>query len=299
MPDYLDPHVIGRVKGYELRSLRLVESYMAGMHKSKLLGISTEFAQHRQYVPGDDTKHLDWKVFARTDRYFVKQYEAETNMEVFFLIDASNSMFYRSDAAAMTKFDYAATVVATLAFLLMQQKDSFGLVLFDEQARSMMTAKGSHAHFRNCLDMLEKAEAGHLTNISNCLFNIAPQLRRRSLVVVVSDFVDQTDQLAHGIGQMSFGNHDMVMFHIEDPAERDFPFRGQTIFLGTENEGKLLCEPRDLRRAYLNARKQHLATVQGTCMRFGYNLEYVATDRRLDETLSKFLAMRLERRKRR
>ncbi len=299
MPGIFDPHVIGRVKNLELRSMRLVESFMAGMHKSRLLGISTEFAQHRQYVPGDDTKHLDWKVFAKTDRYFVKQYEAETNMPVYFLLDSSNSMFFRGDGAAMSKFEYAATAVATLAYLLMQQKDTFGLVLFDEKVHSILPAKGSGAHYRNILDVLTKARAGGRTDVSNALFALVPQLKRRGLVVVFSDFIDATDRLALGLGQMSYRHQDVGLFHVEDPVERDFPFAGQTIFLGPEQEGKLLCEPRDLRRAYLGARRRHLDTIREAALQFRYDMEQIHTDIGLDEVLTKFLSVRLAKRRRR
>ncbi len=297
MADYLDPHVLGRIKGYELRSLRLVESYMAGMHKSKLLGISTEFAQHRAYVHGDDTKHLDWKVYAKTDRYYIKQYEAETNMPVVFMLDASNSMFFKGERSPMSKFDYAATCVSTLAYLLMGQKDTFGLVLFDSGVRTYMPAKGSHTHFRNLADVLDNATPGEETDLPNVFFTMAPQIKRRSLVIVVSDFITDTEKLSLGIGQMSFGQHDMVFFHVEDPLERDFPFSGQTIFRGKENEGRLLCEPRDLRNAYLRARRRHLAGVREMSLQFGYELEEMPTDARLDETLSKFLALRQARKR--
>ncbi|MDD4890202.1 MAG: DUF58 domain-containing protein [Phycisphaerae bacterium] len=299
MPDYFNPHVIANVKGLELRSTRLVESFMAGMHKSRQLGISTEFAQHRQYVAGDDTKHLDWKVFAKTDRYFIKQYEAETNMPVYFLLDTSNSMFFKSDQAAMSKFEYCATVLATLAYLLTQQKDTFGLVLFDEKVHVNLAAKGSGVHYRNMLTLLEQAKAGGKTDINSALFAIVPQLKRRGIVVLLTDFIDSLDQLAMGVGQMSFRKQDMALFHVEDPVERDFPFGGQTIFLGPEQEGRLLCDPRDLRRAYLTARRKHLGLVREVCQQFRYDLEDLHTDSRLDEVLTRFLSIRLARRRRR
>jgi uncharacterized protein (DUF58 family) len=298
MADIFDPHVVGAVKGLTLRSLRLVESFMVGMHKSRLRGISTEFAQHRPYVQGDDTRHLDWKVFARTDRLYVKEYEAETNMPVRFLLDSSQSMFFKSEEAAMSKFEYAATVIATLAYLLMQQKDTFGLVLFDEKVHFAMPPKGSGAHFRNVVDVMTDASGGGKTDISNALLSIAPQLKQRGLIVVVSDFVDETDGLGSGLGQMSFLGQDVILFHVEDPAERDFPFAGQTIFLGPEEEGKLLCEPRDLRNAYLAERTRHLDSIRELCLRFGYELEDMPTDARLDVVLSGFLALRQERRRR-
>ncbi len=299
MADIFDPHVIGRVKGLELRSLRLVESFLVGMHKSRLRGISTEFAQHRQYVTGDDTRHLDWKVFAKTDRYYVKQYEVETNMPVFFLLDASPSMFFKSEEAAMSKFDYAATAVATLAYLLMQQKDTFGLALFDEKIRSVLPARSSGGHFRQVLNALEKAAPGGQTNIGNALLTLGPQLKQAGLVLIVSDCVDDTERFGLGLGQMSFAGQDMVILRIEDPAERDFPFSGQTIFLGLEGEGKLLCDPRDLRNTYLAERARHVGAIRSAALRFGYSMEDMPTDARLDTLLAGILSMRLDRRKQR
>ena len=298
MPDLFDPHVIARVKGLEVRSLRLVESLMAGTHKSRLRGISTDFSQHRLYVPGDDTRHLDWKVFARTDRFYLKEYEAETNMAVRFLLDTSHSMFFRSPEAAMSKFEYAATIVATVAYLLMQQKDTFGLVLFDEKVRALLPAKGSAAHFRSLVRAMTEADAGGKTSIAGALAAVAPQIKHRGLVVVVSDFVDDTDRFGDALGQMSFLGQDVILFHVEDPVEREFPFAGQTIFLGLEAEGKLVCEPRDLRRAYLAERVRHLDAIHDVCLRFGYELEDMPTDARLDTILAGFFSLRQARRRR-
>jgi len=297
MPDYFDPHVIGRVKNLELRSLRLVESFMTGQHKSRLLGISTEFAQHRQYVPGDDVKHLDWKVFAKTDRFYVKQYEAETSMQTTFLLDTSNSMFFKSEQAAMSKFDYAATALAALSYLMLQQKDTFGLMLFDREVHSVVRPRGSGSHFRNIVRTLEEAKPGPQTSLHDAMYTMTSRLKTRGLVCIISDFVDDIDNLGLALGQLSFSGQDAVLFHIEDPVERDFPFSGQTIFLGMENEGKLLCEPRDLRNAYLAERQEHLEGIREACLRFGYDLEAMETDRRLDAALAGFLTLRLARRR--
>jgi uncharacterized protein (DUF58 family) len=298
MADYFNPNVIGRIKGLELRSLRLVESLMVGMHKSKMRGVSTEFAQHRQYVTGDDTKHLDWKVFAKTDRYYVKEYEVETSMPVFFMLDASPSMFFKSGEEGMTKFEYAATIIATMAYLLMQQKDTFGIAVFDEKIRTHMPSRSSGSHYRQVLDLLGKVtSAGGKTDVGTAILNLAPQLKSRGLVIIVSDFVDKPDRLGLGLGQLSFAEQDVLLLHVEDPAERDFPYSGQTIFLGSEGEGRLLCDPRDLRNSYLKARQRHLAEVKSFSMRFGYSLDDMPTDTRLDEVLASLLSLRLARRK--
>jgi uncharacterized protein (DUF58 family) len=293
MTDYFDPEVIGRTRNLEMRSLRLVESLFVGMHKSRLRGISTEFAQHRQYVIGDDTRHLDWKVFARTDRFYVRQYEAETNMPVYFLLDASPSMFFKSPQAAMSKFDYAATVVATLAYLLMEQKDLFGAAVFDEKIRTMVRARNSGSHFRLLLDALSKARPGGTTDIANAILNLGPMLKWSGMVFIVSDFVDDGGKLGTALGQLSYSGQDVVLLHVEDPVERDFHFRGQKVFLGMEGEGKLLCDPRDLRNAYLRKRRAHLEAIRQTAMRFRYSIQEMPTDSRLDTVLSGILSLRL------
>ena len=297
MPDYFDPDVIGRIKSLEVRSLRLVESFMAGTHKSRLLGISTEFSQHRQYVPGDDVKHLDWKVFAKTDRYYVRQYEAETNMQVTFLLDTSNSMFFKSEEAALSKYDYAATCICALAYMLLQQKDTFAVMLFGEDVHTASRPRGSGTHFRNIIRLLEEAKPSGKTSLKNALFGATSRLKRKGLVVVISDFVDDVDELALSLGQLSFTGQDVVLFRVEDPVERDFPFAGQTIFLGLEDEGKMLCEPRDLRNAYLAERSRHIETIREATLRFGYDLEDLYTDARLDATLAGFLSLRLARKR--
>jgi uncharacterized protein (DUF58 family) len=296
MSDYFDPHIIGRIKGLSLRSQNLVESLMVGIHKSRLRGISTEFAQHRQYSEGDDTRRLDWKVFARTDRLYLKEFEAETSMPVRFLLDTSRSMFFKSGRAAMSKFDYAATVVATLAHLLMQQKDTFGLALFSQKVLTMLPAKGSRSHYRNVVDALSAASAHGETDLCNAVANLAPQCKQRGLVVIVSDLVCETEQLALALSQMSFLGQDVILFHVEDPEERDFPFAGPTVFLGPEQEGKLLCDPRDFRNVYLAERRRHLDAIHSDCLRFGFDLEEMPTDGRLDAVLAGFLSLRQARR---
>ena len=294
--DYFDPKVIGRIKDLQMRSLRLVESFMAGMHKSRLLGISTEFAQHRQYVPGDDVKHLDWKVFAKTDRFHVKQYEAETNMRVTFLVDTSRSMFFTGDGGALSKFDYAATVVAALAYLLLAEKDTFGLMLFDRTVHTVLRPRSSGGHYRHVIAALESAAPGEQTSLIECLSTMVARLSQRGLVVIVSDFLTDTEDLARALGQFSFSGQDVICFHVEDAVERDFPFAGQTVFLGPEGEGRMLCDGRDLRNAYLVERARHLEGVRAACLRFGYDLEHMATDHRLDAALAGFLTLRAARR---
>ncbi len=295
MSNFFDPKIIGRIKNLDLRSMRLVESYQSGMHKSRILGISTEFAQHRQYVPGDEIKHIDWKVFAKTDKYYIKQYEAETSMATYFLVDASASMFYQSDDAGMSKFDYAATATSSLMFLLQGQKDVFGMGLFDDKIQSRMPSKGSKGHYQNCNNLLASAKPGTKTNISEAIMAVAPQMKTPGIVFILSDFIDIDDRFALALGQLNFMRHDCLIMRVEDPLERDFEISGQTIFTGPEGEGKLLCDPRDLKQAYVDQRQLHIDELRKICRRSGYEVEDMYTDTPLDATLSSMLAGRLAR----
>ncbi len=309
MADYFDPKIVSRVRGFEIRSMRLVESYMVGMHKSAFRGISTEFAQHRQYVIGDDTRHIDWKVFAKTDEVFVKEYEAETNMAVVFLLDVSPSMFYKSEDTAMSKYEYAATVAATLSYMLMSQKDTFGMTLFSDKIEYHMPTKGSGLHFRNIIDVLNKVQNESLesegekkedkgTDIGNVVRKIAPQIKSKGVVVILSDFINDLETLGVGLGQIHSLGQDCMLFHLEDPVERDFPFYGQTILKGLENEGKLLCDPRDLRNIYLREKAKHMDSIQDLCMKFGFDIRSFTTEDHIDSLLTEFLSTRMAQRRR-
>jgi len=294
---FIDPKVLMRVGNLELVARNVVEGFINGLHRAPFFGASIDFAEHRGYVAGDDIRRVDWRLYARTDRFYVKQYEAETSMPVYFLLDASPSMFFKSPQAAMSKFDYAATVVVTLAFLLMEQKDLFGAAVFDEKIRAIFPAKSSGSHFRLILDALSKAQPGGKTDIGAAILNLGPMLKSSGLVFIVSDFVDDWEKLGMGLGQLSFCGQDVVLLHVEDPVERDFHFRGRSIFLGMEAEGKLLCDPRDLRGAYLRKRRAHLEAIRQTALRFRYSIEEMPTDSRLDTVLSGILSRRLAGRK--
>jgi len=295
MRSVFDPHVISRIERLPLRSRRLAEGFLAGMHRSRMRGMSTEFAQHRPYVQGDDVRHLDWKAYAKSDRFYIKQHEAETNLRCLFCLDCSSSMFFKSADAAMSKYEYAATIVASLSYLLMRQKDSFGVILFADSIQEALPCRSSGGHFLNMTETLEKATPGGHTNVSQVVNAAAIQMKRKSMVVVVSDFVDDPESFSLPMARLIYAGHDIILFHVEDPVERDFPFGGQTIFLGLEDEGKLLCEAADLRQAYLGERNDHLDTLRDICRRMAFDLEEMPTDEPLDVALSAFFGVRNSR----
>jgi uncharacterized protein (DUF58 family) len=289
-----DPHIIARIERLELRARRLVEGYMIGIHRSPYRGISTDFAEHRHYVQGDDTRHLDWKIYARSDRFYVKKYEQDTNLEARFLVDCSRSMFFRSDGAAMTKFEYAATMTASLAYLLHKQRDAVGLTLFDSDLRTALQPRASYSHFQHLARTLEEAGPGGDTALGKTLKKLGLQIQRRGLVVVISDFLDDLTPLAEGLGLHDSEGNEVILFRVEDPAEKAFPYGGPTVFLGLENEGKLLCDPRDLRNHYLAEREAHVRGLYEACRQHGFMMEDAPTDAPLDSVLSGFLNMRAQ-----
>ena len=207
-----DPHTIARIERLEIRARRLVEGYIIGIHRSPYRGISTDFAEHRHYVQGDDTRHLDWKIFARSDRYYVKKYEQDTNLEARFLLDCSKSMFFKSDEAAMSKFEYGATMIASLGYLLHKQRDAIGLTLFDTDMRTTLPPRATYSHFRHMAETMEKATPGGDTGLAKVLKKVGMQIGRRGLVVVVSDFIDDVSALGEALGLHDTEGNEVILF---------------------------------------------------------------------------------------
>jgi uncharacterized protein (DUF58 family) len=288
---YFDPTVISQLKGLTVRARRVVEGVMLGMHKSPFRGISSEFAQHRNYVPGDDLRHLDWKVFARCDRFYIKQYQQETNLTCHFVLDCSESMNY-AGAAPLTKFDYAATLVASFAHLIISQQDTVGLTLFAEKVRTTLPAKSTFGHLSNMVMTLENVTAAGLTRVGGSLGPVAGLLKRRSLVVLVSDFLDDTEPFAYGMNRLRFDGHDVIVLHLVDPWEKEFPFSGPSILEGHEKSGRLVCDPRDLREIYLEERANHVEEIKALCRGMHYDYQEIVTNEPLDEALATLLHAR-------
>ena len=288
---YFDPAAISQLKGLTVRARRVVEGAMLGMHKSPLRGFSTEFAQHRNYVPGDDTRHLDWKVLAKSDRLYIKQYQQETNLVCHFVLDCSESMSY-AGGAPMSKFDYAATLLASFAHLVIAQQDSVGMTLFSENVRTTLSAKSTFGHLTNLIATLENVTVTGLTSIGGSLGPVAAQLKRRSLVVLLSDFLDDTAPFAYGMNRLRYDGHDVIVLHLADPWEKDFPFEGPSILEGHEKSGRLVCDPRDLREIYLEERQEHLEEIRSLCRGMHYDYQEVATNEPLDVALATLLQAR-------
>lgn len=269
----------------------VVEGYVAGMHPSPYHGFSVEFAQHREYVPGDDVRHVDWKVWSKTDKYYLKQYEEETNLLLYLLLDTSESMGYAS-GRNVSKLQYAQFVAAALAYMVLQQQDSVGLATFDDAVRRYLKPAGQPSHLKELIHVLDVTPARAKTDTGQVFNDLAERLNKRGVVVVLSDLFDDVSRVITGLKHLRHRRHEVIVFHILDPAEVDFPFRDTTLFKGLEGLPDVLTEPHALRRAYQAEIGAFLDEVKKGCRMI--NIDYVPlrTDEPLDGALSSYLAAR-------
>ena len=286
----IDPGIISRVSKIDLRARMVVEGYVSGLHRSPYKGFSVEFAEHREYVAGDDLRYLDWKVFGKSDRYYIKQYEEETNLVCHLVLDVSESMAFTT--GEITKHDYALTVAAALAYLVVKQHDAVGLVLFDDTVRKVVQPGSHRGQLRRVFSLLEEAEPKGETSVGRVLARVAERVRRRGLVVLISDLVGDVGELLTGLRRIRSRGHDVVVFHVLDPAERTFPFERMTLFEGLENHPDLLADPKSLRAGYLKALEEFMAKLRAGCLGERIDLVEMETSTPLDVALSSYLAKR-------
>ena len=293
---YFDPSVLARLSDLEMRARLVVEGIVSGMHRSPYQGYSIEFAQHREYVPGDDIRHLDWRVYGKSDRFYIKQFEEESDLRAHILLDCSSSMRYPEQdltAGRMTKFEYAATVAASLAYLLIHQQDAAGLIMFDNDIRSEVPPLSNHAHLRSILHQLERARLERPTGDGPPFSTLAAHLHRRSMVILISDLLADAQEIMRGVEQIRHARHEVIVMHVLDADEREFPFMDNTLFEGLEApELQLYTDPQSLRTAYLDALGGFISQIKTTCI--NHRVDYVELSTRdpLDVSLRAYLAAR-------
>lgn len=287
---YLDPDVVARAQALGLKARTVVEGLRVGDHKSPYRGFSVEFVQHREYVPGDDIRHIDWKSYGRSERYTIKQYEQETNFAGHILLDASRSMLYGEGAT--NKLEYAKLLTAAIAYLIVHQRDSVSLNVFDAGWRKRLPASGQPGHVQTILETLESVEPEDKTIIAPLLHDLAAQVRRRGLVFLISDCFDEVGALLDGLRHLRFGGHEVTVFHIMHPDELKFPFGGMIKFDGMEDRLQLLTRPQLIRPAYLRALDKYMKEFQEGCERNRCDYVLMNTGRPLAETLTAYLARR-------
>lgn len=292
MPDskrYLRPEVTARIRRLELTARRVVEGFLSGMHRSPYFGQSIEFLQHRQYVPGDELRHIDWKVYARQDRLHIKQFEEETNLRLQLLVDCSGSMSYGE--GDQNKFEYAASLAASLAYLALRQKDACGLYTFDTELRDSVPAKSSQHQLNRMLSCLASAERDGETKLDHVAKQVASAIPRAGVVCVISDLLG-VEELHEGLRVLRARGHDVALIHVLHDDEMDFDFSGATRFEGLEVESFLNCNPAALREGYLEALDEFLEKTRRACGRLKIDYLQVRTSEPLDAVLAKFLSAR-------
>ncbi|MAY73138.1 MAG: DUF58 domain-containing protein [Phycisphaerae bacterium] len=311
---YLHPQTLARLGSFELRAKHIVEGVMSGQHRSPYTGYSVEFAQHRPYSPGDDLRHLDWKVYARTDRLQIKQYQQETNLDLIVLVDASGSMSYgtRSFADASgegrntsadgrahwSKFDHATALAAALSYITLQQGDRVGLATFSDELMAIVNRSGSRSQWRKIVEVLSGETVTRQTELGRVTDQALGQITGRCLVVVMSDFFESLDTLRGALARMKHRGHDVICFQVLDKAERTFDFADAAPFEGLEGEGLLKVSPRAVRKAYIEQIEAHIAGFHRLCRGFGFDHEVVSTHDWLGPPLASFVARRASAMKR-
>jgi len=297
MAKYLQPDILARITRLGLRATRVVEGSISGLHRSPLHGVSPEFADHREYTPGDDLKNLDWRVFARSDRFYIKRFEEESNLRCTILLDASASMKYKGRDSRQSKFDYGCTLAASMAAMLMKQRDSVGLITFDTAVRDFLRPSATKSQLGKILDTLDATSPGRETELGPVVTEAADRIHKRGMVVVISDLLADLDALYKGLGKLQYAGHEMIVFQVLDRDEVELPFGDSVIFKDIEPAGggkpeEVFAEPWAFRKAYRQAMTEFVDSVTSRCRTQGVDHVLIRTDQDLGQTLAHYLHRR-------
>jgi uncharacterized protein (DUF58 family) len=294
MPDskkYLHPEAIKRISRLELRARHIVEGFLSGMHRSPYFGQSVEFLQHREYVTGDDLRHVDWKVWARQDRLYIKQFEEDTNLRCTMLVDVSSSMAYGN--GPLNKHEYACTIAGSLSYLLLKQQDAVGCLAFDERIRTRVPIRSKRNHILSIIESLKIEKPRDKTDLYGILRSAAETLPRRGMMILISDLLSDPASTLKGLKLLRQRGHDVLVFHVMDDDELDFPFSGPTRFEGLESIDHLNCNPRALREGYLEAVNAFLEEIRRGCASNTVDYALIRTSQSMDAVLATYLSNRL------
>lgn len=288
---FLPPEAIARISRLEILARNVVEGFLSGQHRSPYFGQSIEFAQHREYVPGDDIRRIDWKVWSKTDRYYIKQYEEETNLRTTLLVDLSESMLFGS--GKISKYEYGCQIAAVLGYLLLRQQDAVGLVTFDSGIRQRVEISSKQNHLQAILAGLGRDNPERKTDVFDVLSKVADEQSRKGMIVLVSDLFVPRPGLFKGLNLLRTRGHEVMVFHVLDNEELEFNYAGTTKFEGLEAAGDLICDPRSLRDGYLAAMKTYLDDVHRHCARQMIDCQTIRTSEHLDAVLRHYLTHRV------
>jgi uncharacterized protein (DUF58 family) len=289
--DYLQPSVVSQIDRLDLVARLVVEGFITGLHQSPYHGFSAEFSEYRQYMPGDPLRNLDWKVLGRTDRLFVKQYEEETNLKAFLVLDSSASMAYGS--GGITKHRYATFISAALTHLMLRQRDAVGLVSFDSELRTYLPPRSVNSYLHTLLHAIESsAPDGSDTNLADTFHDLAERIKRRALIIVLSDLLDDTDQVLNGLKHFRHRNHEVIVFHVIDPREKDLAFDRETLFVDLESGSRISTEPWQIAKEYREEVDARLGRLQRECRDNFIDYVCLDTETPFNVALSNYLAKR-------
>ncbi len=288
----LDPEVLAKLATLKLRVRAITEGVFSGLHKSPHHGQSVEFAEHKEYTPGDEIRHIDWKAYAKFDKYYVKRFEQETNLRAWLVVDASGSMGYRGGEGRLSKLEYASALAASLAYLLVRQQDAAGLAVVDRAVVKSIPPRAAASHLSAIVDTLAALVPGGETRLGAAVDFLVERAQRRTSIVVLSDLFDPDDRVLKALSQLRKRKLEVTVFHVLDPAELDFPFEEPTLFLSMEDPRSVEAHGRDVRRGYLEVMRRWLDEAKRACAEADLDYALCPTDRPLDEVLLPFLARR-------
>ena len=287
---YLEPEMVARLSNMSLRARLVVEGYIIGQHKSPFHGFSVEFAEHRAYGPGDEIRHIDWKLYGKTDRFFVKQYEEETNLRSYILLDTSRSMEYKSNK--ISKLDYGNYLSAALAYLMINQQDGVGLTLFDNQIQTFIPPRSKPSHVNTILTHLDKTGSGKDTDVGIVLHEMAERIKKRGLIILISDLFDETENIINGLKHFRHNKQEIIVFHVMDRKELNFDFSNRTKFKDMETDEQITTEPWKIRKIYQKAIQSYQDELRLRCREQKIDYVPLFTDQNLDLALNEYLKKR-------
>lgn len=289
--DYLDPQVLAKVSGLDLVARLMVEGFITGLHKSPYHGFSVEFAEHRQYIPGDPFKHIDWKLYGKSDRFYTKTYEEETNLRAYMLVDVSGSMGYASPGR-ITKLQYASFLASALGYMMLRQQDAVGLLTFRDKVDALVPARAVPGHLKILLKALQEARPRETTHMATALHEMADRIDRRGLIIVLSDLMDEPESVLDAFKHFRHKQHEVIVFHVLDPYEIDFPFREESGFVDIETGRELTTHPWEIAKEYRKRVQAWSTTYKNMCLENRIEYEQLSTDTSFDQALLRYLEKR-------
>ena len=288
---FLDPVVISKLKTLELKARMVVEGFKVGLHRSPYHGFSVEFSEHRPYMQGDALKNVDWKVFAKSEKYYIKKFEEETNLLSHILVDASKSMQLKH-SGKVSKIDYATILAAALAYVMIDQQDSVGLAIYSDKIHTYLPPKSNRVYLRTLLSALNQIQPGGTTTTSKCLDSVAEKIKKRGLTIIISDFFDDMNSILTALKHIHYKKNEVIVFQILDPIEKSFGFDRDSIFVDLETNEQMTTQPHQIQRAYQEAMNEYLNKLKTECLNFGIEYNLIDTSQPFDKALMSYFAKR-------